>query len=292
MKKNICFINNFNNEKYIEACLDSVFNQSRPFDEVLIVDDGSTDGSLQIIQSFCTKYPIIKLITQANDGQFSTFNIAAAALPDQAQVFLLDGDDIYPADYLDAVLQTIGSDGWDFAFCEQQRFTDQAPKSSIINAISPHYFANTSALVRSRECWIGNPTSCLSLSAELFKKIFPYPYYREKTFWADNLIIYAASILGAKKIYLSGLAIGWRAHQDNYSKKPYSANDVERREQAIAQALNWFCNKYSIPRYPGIAEFFDEYQQLGSYWQDRLDLPGKYKMLNRLLRKKVLAYFQ
>ena len=292
MKKNICFINNFNNEKYIEACLDSVFNQSRPFDEVLIVDDGSTDGSLQIIQSFCTKYPIIKLITQANDGQFSTFNIATAALPDQAQVFLLDGDDIYPADYLDAVLQTIGSDGWDFAFCEQQRFTDQAPKSSIINAISPHYFANTSALVRSRECWIGNPTSCLSLSAELFKKIFPYPNYLERAFWVDDFMIYTSSILGAKKIYLSGIGIGWRDHPSNNSKKHYSKFDVTQREKALSRAFNWLCNKYAIPRYPGIAEFFDEYRELGSYWQERLDLPSKYKMLNRLLRKKVLAYFQ
>ena len=292
MKKNICFINNFNNEKYIEACLDSVFNQSRPFDEVLIVDDGSTDGSLQIIQSFCIKHPNIELIKKTNDGQFSTFNIAAAALPDQAQVFLLDGDDIYPADYLEAVLQAVGSDGWDFAFCEQQRFTDQAPKSSIMNTISPHYFANTSALVRSRECWIGNPTSCLSLSAELFKKIFPYPNYLERAFWVDDFMIYTSSILGAKKIYLSGIGIGWRDHPSNNSKKHYSKFDVTQREKALTRAFNWLCNKYAIPRYPGIAEFFDEYQQLGSYWQERLDLPSKHKMLNRLLRKKVLAYFQ
>ncbi|QWD25319.1 glycosyltransferase [Polynucleobacter paneuropaeus] len=290
-EKNICFINNFNNEKYIEACLDSVLNQSQSFDEVLVVDDGSIDGSLDIIQTFCRKYSIIKLITKANEGQFSTFNAAASVLPDNAQIFLLDGDDIYPHDYLEASLKAIGRDRWDFAFCEQQRFLEHPPKSAIVNAVSAHYFTNTSALVRSRECWIGNPTSCLSLSTELFKKIFPYPHFQEKAFWADNLMIYAASILGAQKIYLPGLGIGWREHQNNYSRKIYSQNDVVRREKVISQAFSWFCQKYGISRYPSVTEFFNEYDALGKYWQKRLDLPSQYKMFNRLLRQQIKNIF-
>ena len=292
-RKNICFINNFNNEKFIEACLSSVLQQSTLFDQVLVIDDGSTDYSLEIIQHYGQHHSDLRLISKENEGQFSTFNAAAAVLPDNAQVFLLDGDDIYPHDYLEASLKAIGNDRWDFAFCEQQKFTEssEVPHSVILNHEPAYFFASTSGLVRSRECWIGNPTSCISLSSELFKKIFPYPHYQEKAFWADNLMIYAASILGARKIYLPSLGIGWRAHQNNDSRKIYSRDDVARREKAISQAFCWFCQKYGISRYPSVSEFFHEYDALGKYWQKRLDLPSQYKMFNRLLRQQINNIF-
>lgn len=289
MIKNICFINSYNNEKHIRDCLQSVFSQTHPFDEVILVDDGSSDSSLEIIAEFRKIYPHLKLHQKNNEGQFSSFNIALPLIPDNSQIFLLDGDDIYPKDYLSLVLNQINQVSWDFAFCEQQRFSDSCspPSSALINQSPPYFLESTSALARSRGCWIGNPTSCLSLSSDLYKKIFPYPYTQDKSFWVDNLMIYAASILGAKKIHLSGLGIGWRTHEGNYSKKRYTPEDVASRELAISRAFAWYCGKFGIPRYPGIMEFFSEYRKLGLYWQKRLDLPNKYRMFNRLLRNYI-----
>ena len=292
-RKNICFINNFNNEKFIEACLGSVLQQSTPFDQVLVIDDGSTDRSLEIIQHYVQHHSHLHLISKKNEGQFSTFNAVAAALPDNAQIFLLDGDDIYPHDYLEASLSAIGVDQWDFAFCEQQKFTESSdiPHSAILNHESAFFFDSTSGLVRSRECWIGNPTSCISLSSELFKRLFPYSYDRQEKFWVDDFLIYASSILGAKKIYLPGIIVGWRAHADNNSKKHYSHSDIEIRELAIARVFTDLVHQHKIPRFPKLAEFFQEYDALGKYWQKRLDLPSRYKMLNRLLRQQIKNIF-
>jgi len=289
MIKNICFINNYNNEKYIRDCLQSVFSQTHLFDEVILVDDGSSDRSLEIIAEFSKIHQSLKLLKKNNEGQFSSFNAVLPLIPDNAQIFLLDGDDIYPKDYLSLVLAQINSDSWDFAFCEQQQFSDTGSSQSTakMNQGSPYFFGCTSALTRSRGCWIGNPTSCLSLSSDLYKKIFPYPFTQDKSFWADNLMIYAASILGAKKIYLPGVGIGWRVHDGNDSKKHYTPEDVAIRELAISRAFAWYCEKYTIPRHPGVIEFFSEYQELSSYWQKRLDLPSKYRMLNRLLRNSI-----
>lgn len=105
-------------------------------------------------------------------------------------------------------------------------------------------------------------------------------------------MIYAASILGAKKVHLSALGIGWRTHEGNDSKKLYTTEDVVIRECAIRRAFDWYCTKYDIPRYPEISEFFSEYKKLSPYWQTRLDLPSKYRMLNRLVRSSIKQFFK
>jgi len=291
--KNICFINHFNSEEFIGECLSSVFSQSTPFDQVLIVDDGSTDHSVQIIQEFSEKHQNLRLVTKDNEGQLSTFNTAASYLPDEGQIFLLDGDDIYPDDYLEELSKAIGEPLWDFAYCARQVFNskDSAPRLAKLNGLPCHFFPPTSALVRSRGCYIGEMTTCISLSAKLFKKIFPCPIDPNQKYWADDHLIYVAGLLGAKKIYVPSICAGWRDHSNNTIKKPYSENDVILREKAISQALNWYCEKYSIPRYPRVSEFFREYDLLGPSWQKKLNFPNKYKLLNRLLRNLLMQHF-
>lgn len=293
VKKNICFINNFNNEAYIRECLESVFSQTHPFDQVILVDDGSSDASLDIISEFSRIHSNLKIYQKKNEGQFSSFNAALPMIPDNSQIFLLDGDDIYPGDYLSLILSQSNGGSWDFAFCEQQQFSNNLtlPKSAYISPSPPYFFGSTSALTRSRGCWIGNPTSCLSLSSDLYKKIFPYPHTQDKSFWADNLMIYASSILGAKKIHFPGIGVGWRAHEGNDSKRLYSPEDVVIREKAISRAFAWYCVKYGIQRYPDILDFFSEYELLDSFWRKKLSLPNKYKLLNRLVRNLVKQKF-
>lgn len=295
MTKNICFINNYNNEKFIQACLESVFFQTRAFDEVILVDDGSTDTSLDIIDKFSLTHKNFRLLRKENEGQISTFNFVLPHIPENSQIFLLDGDDVYPVDYLENVLNLIRKKSWDFAFCEQQKFVDdghQAIKTAIIGSEPSYYLSKTSALTRSRGCWIGSPTSCISLSDKVFRKIFPYPFFADKVFWVDDLIIFSSSILGFKKIHLASLGVGWRSHSNNVTKKHHSDEDVQVRMRSIKNIFDWYCSKFNIPRYPGVSEFFSEYRQLGDVWRKRLDLPSKYRMLNRLLRNSIKQRFQ
>jgi len=290
MTKKICFINNYNNEKYIRDCLESVYAQTMPFDEVILVDDGSTDSSLEIITQFSLKYKNFLLLKKENEGQISTFNFVLPSIPENSQIFLLDGDDIYPTDYLFNVLKLIGNESWEFAFCEQQKFIDGEVRSmdtAVISDQSPHYFSKTTALTRSRGCWIGSPTSCISLSDKVFRKIFPYPHYRDKIFWVDDVMIFASSILGVKKVHLPSLGVGWRSHPHNVTKKHHSEHDIWTRKNSINNIFEWYCGAFNIPRYPGVIEFFGEYRLLGEYWQKRLDLPNKYRMFNRLLRNSI-----
>ena len=58
----------YNVEKYLKECLDSVINQTLNDIEIICINDGSTDSSLEILEEYCSKDSRIKLITKANSG--------------------------------------------------------------------------------------------------------------------------------------------------------------------------------------------------------------------------------
>lgn len=65
----------FNTEKYLKACLDSIINQTYKNLEIICVDDGSTDGSLKILEEYSSKDSRIKIINQQNQGVSAARNV-------------------------------------------------------------------------------------------------------------------------------------------------------------------------------------------------------------------------
>lgn len=80
----------FNSEKYIKKAIESVLNQTFPDFELIIVNDGSTDSTLDIIKSFDDSR--IKLINQSNQGPGASRN-NAMKIVDSEYVMFLDSDD-------------------------------------------------------------------------------------------------------------------------------------------------------------------------------------------------------
>ena len=58
----------YNIGKYLEKCLDSVIAQTFPDIEIIVVNDGSTDNSPEIIARYADKDPRIVVIDKANEG--------------------------------------------------------------------------------------------------------------------------------------------------------------------------------------------------------------------------------
>ena len=59
----------YNVEKYLRQCLDSLVNQTLADIEIICINDGSTDGSLSILEEYASKDERIKVISQENQGQ-------------------------------------------------------------------------------------------------------------------------------------------------------------------------------------------------------------------------------
>jgi len=82
----------YNQEKYIAKNLDSLVFHNEIFNEIIVIDDGSTDNSKEIVLEYSNKYPNIKLYSQTNQGVSSARNNGFEKISNQFVLFL-DGDD-------------------------------------------------------------------------------------------------------------------------------------------------------------------------------------------------------
>ena len=82
----------YNVEKYLCKCVESILNQTLQVDEIILVDDGSTDKSGEISDSYASKYETIKVIHQKNAGLSAARNTGIDAATKKYIAFV-DSDD-------------------------------------------------------------------------------------------------------------------------------------------------------------------------------------------------------
>ena len=95
----------YNVELYLKECIDSLLNQTYKNIEILIVDDGSTDNSGKICDSYC-RDPRVTVFHQSNAGVSVARNFAL----DQANgeyVFFVDPDDFVEPDFISCSIASL-----------------------------------------------------------------------------------------------------------------------------------------------------------------------------------------
>lgn len=103
----------YNRADYIREAIESVLRQSRPADEVIVVDDGSTDNTAEVAAS----YPGVTVIRQSNGGVCAARNHAVASATSEWIAFL-DHDDAWRADKLELQMAALdAAPGCDVCTC-------------------------------------------------------------------------------------------------------------------------------------------------------------------------------
>ncbi|MCK1395653.1 glycosyltransferase family A protein [Bradyrhizobium sp. 1] len=109
----------YNSEAYIAEAIESVLGQTVPPDEVIVIDDGSTDGTRGILDGFSDR---IVALTQANSGQAVAVN-KGLALARGKLIGFCDADDLWTPRKLELQLALLERDGGtEAAFGKVQQF--------------------------------------------------------------------------------------------------------------------------------------------------------------------------
>ena len=94
----------YNTEKYLDRCIRSVLNSTYKDFEVLLIDDGSVDGSLEICRAYCRLDRRVRLLTQKHGGVSEARNRGIQESRGEWLVFV-DSDDFISEDFFDLIAQ-------------------------------------------------------------------------------------------------------------------------------------------------------------------------------------------
>ncbi|MBQ8868899.1 MAG: glycosyltransferase [Oscillospiraceae bacterium] len=95
----------YNAEKYLKKCIESVLSQTLKEIEIILVDDGSTDGSGAILDEYAEKYDNIKVIHQENAGPAIARNVGIANARGE-YIGFVDSDDYIAPDMYEQLYTT------------------------------------------------------------------------------------------------------------------------------------------------------------------------------------------
>lgn len=129
----------YNVEKYLRRCLDSLVNQDCDCCyEIIVVNDGSKDGSLAIVKEYAEKYDFIKLFSQENSGQAVARN-KGIELACGEYVMFVDSDDFVSPRYISRLYGTAVAFDCDIVQCNYRNHGEkESQKPSGMNNIFVH----------------------------------------------------------------------------------------------------------------------------------------------------------
>lgn len=187
----------YNTEKYLDKCLESVINQTYQNLEIVLVNDGSTDGSGAICDEYAKRDSRIKVIHKENGGVSSARN-KALEIANGEYVGFVDSDDSIELNMYENLLTFLIENEADLAICNQVIVTEQGKKrSSRIDEclIIDKKRALEEVLLSRAFC--GGPCNKLFKKSICIDLRFP-----EDIFFGEDLVFVVQAIKNAKTVAL------------------------------------------------------------------------------------------
>jgi glycosyltransferase involved in cell wall biosynthesis len=162
-------INNFNYERFVEAAIESALGQTYPNVEVIVVDDGSTDGSRDLLKKYETK---ARVVLKENQGQASAFNAGCRVATGQLIAFL-DSDDVLFPEAIETVVSA-----WKPGIVKMQFLLRILGPDGSTNFVMPRArLSEGNVLERLLKTgrYVTSPTSGNVFARSFLQNIFPIP---------------------------------------------------------------------------------------------------------------------
>jgi glycosyltransferase involved in cell wall biosynthesis len=211
-RASVC-IATYNGEKFLSEQLDSILHQIGPLDEIIVVDDGSNDRTLDILRGY-TDRRIRLYLNEKNMGFYRTFE-KAINLAEGRHIVLSDQDDIWIDGRLEKMCAALDCNPGLISsnFC----FINSVGEPIIVSALrslkadeSLNCTSNITRLFFGKMQYFG---SAMAFSAQLREILLPFPQYLETH---DHWIAIAANLSGMNR-HIEDITLKRRIHGNNVS---------------------------------------------------------------------------
>lgn len=219
----------YNVKDYVVRCLQSLFNQTCKQIEIIVVDDGSTDGSNVVIDEFAQKHPSIKVIHKENGGLMSAWTTGVRASSGD-YIGFIDSDDYAAVDMYEKMLAAAGASDADVILCNIR--ADGTKNSSNIEMASGLYthekmeFIKSHIFPKENSLIISNSRCNKLFKRDLIIDNLKYTESLSRTF--EDRYIVPAAIMDAKSLYyLKEPLYIYTLDREGCNSNKYKANLME-----------------------------------------------------------------
>lgn len=277
-------LSNYNYAQYLPAAIASVLGQTFQNFEIIIVDDGSTDNSHEVIKHFYEQSPDkIKFIFQSNQGQGAAFNTAFEAANGEVIAFL-DADDIWLPNKLQQIVDAFSPAPDIVGIMHLLNLIDA--NGNTIGDTKSGWIPNedlADIILKTGNAWNYPPTSGLAYRRSILEKVFPIDPIKWRL-CVDGCLVYCTAFLG-KVVGLDEVLASYRIHGSNNHADDNVTVEKQLRSQAGIEMTNQYLNDFleSI-QYPAQVDLSNNL----SYRRTRYYLKKKWNFIEAIAISKLI----
>ena len=225
----------YNVEKYLADCLRSLRAQNYKNFEIIAVNDGATDGSAAILQSFAATTKNLRIITQHNQGLGAARNAGVNAISETDYLMFVDSDDLLPLGAIASYVKQAKTSGSKLVVGKTVCFYGMRffPRTSTAKFFQRNLTATN---LNEHPEFLGDATS--------WNKLYNFDFWRQHKFsfpagvWYEDMTLVCTAYLAAGKFdVLKKPSYYWRvrAEGESLSKRTRELKALQDRLLSIEQ---------------------------------------------------------
>ena len=223
-------IDNYNYGHFLSQAIESVLNQTYQNFELIVVDDGSTDNSRQIIESYGEK---LIAIFQKNGGQGAAFNTGIAKAQGES-ICLLDSDDYYHPDKLSKIVSSFQAHP-QWVQISHGRISVDQDGNPVGSGSKTHNQGDVSHLLLQWGRYAMGITSALAYRRQVLEQVLPIPTTRSEA--ADTYLTAAIPFYGQVGCINEPLMF-YRMHGNNLQARTDNIQFLLKQRELNAKYIN------------------------------------------------------
>lgn len=252
----------YNTSKYLRKCVNSVLLQTNHEKEIILVDDGSTDGSGEICDMLACGEPRIRVLHKENGGLADARN-AGTAVAQGEYITYIDSDDWVAPQLLERLLEQAKITGADVVVCDMAKTDSEEMTFENTNA-GPKSFTGPQAMEAMLYQTGFDTSACGKLfHTELCKKnLFPKGRLYEDLFTIYKMLFAAQTV-----VYLPQVLYAYRKNPDSIMYRKFDRRNLD--ELDAADAIEAFVQENCPQFLPAArARKFSSYSQVLRWMKD------------------------